>query len=106
MLLDEFPHIITFQKPKKVSDGGGGHIVAWVDYLTTEAFVCPISGNEFAQAQQLQNPIDHNVFYPYQKGVKADMRIKHNNEYLSVQSNPLDQGGQGEILMVKAKLNG
>lgn len=105
-MMDEFPHEITFQQFNKVSDGGGGYTQSWVDFITTEAFVCPVSSKELAIAQQTQNPIDHTVFYPYQEGVKANMRIKFGSQTLSIHSSPLDQGGQGEILMVKAKLNG
>lgn len=106
MLIEEFPHIITFQRPKKVPDGGGGNQVTWEDVFSTEAFVCPVSSRELALSQQIQNPIDHKVFFPYQEGVKADMRIKHGVQYFTIHSSSLDQGGQGEILMVKAKLNG
>jgi SPP1 family predicted phage head-tail adaptor len=106
MFLDEFPHTITFQRPIKTPDGGGGNTVSWEDVLTTEAFICPVSSRELALAQQIKNPIDHSVFYPYVEGVKADMRIKHDVKYFTIHSSPLDQGGQGEILMVKAKLNG
>lgn len=103
-MMDEFPHTITFQEFTEVPDGGGGHTKAWVDFLTTEAFVCPVSSHEYVQAQALQTPIDHNVFYPYQDGVKSTMRIKYGDSILELRSAPLDQGGQGEILMVKAQL--
>lgn len=106
MFLEEFPHTITFQRPIRTPDGGGGNTVTWEDVFTTEAFVCPVSSREVFQAQQTQNPIDHSVFYPYQEGVKADMRIKHGNKILTIHSSPFDQGGQEEILMIKAKLNG
>lgn len=101
-----FPHTITFQKYEKVSDGGGGYSQTWVNFLATEAHVQPISSSEYAQAQQLTNPIDHNIYYPYQEGVKGSMRAIWEGKTLSLRSNPLDQGGLGEILMVKAQLNG
>lgn len=101
---EEFPHAIIFQSLNKVSDGGGGYTEEWTNFLVTEAFVCPISSNERYQAQQTQSPISHSVFYPYQEGVKPDMRILHDNNILTTHSKPIDQGGQGEILMVKAEL--
>lgn len=119
MIDDEFPHTITFQSYQEVPDGGGGYEKGWADFLTTEAFVSPVSSREYAQSQQLTNPIDHNVFYPYQEGVKSSMQvvwhdrqttIKINDveevvdQKLDVRSSPLDQGGQGEILMVKAQI--
>jgi SPP1 family predicted phage head-tail adaptor len=104
--MNEFPHAVTFQQFTKVPDGGGGYTEEWSDFLTTEAHVQPISSNQFAQAQQLTNPIDHNIFYPYQEGVKGSMRAKWGEKILELRSSPLDQGGQGEILLVKARLNG
>jgi SPP1 family predicted phage head-tail adaptor len=104
--MNEFPHTVTFQQFTKVPDGGGGYIESWGDFLTTEAHVQPISSNQFAQAQQLTNPIDHNIFCPYQEGVKGSMRVKWGEKFLELRSNPLDQGGQEEILLVKARLNG
>lgn len=119
--MNEFPHTVTFQKYERVPDGGGGYTENWIDFLTTEAHVQPISSNQYAQAQQLEKPIDHNIFYPYQEGVKGSMRaIWHDREEkkvvdgveqmvkltLSLRSNPLDQGGLGEVNMVKAQLNG
>jgi SPP1 family predicted phage head-tail adaptor len=99
----EFPHTVTFQKFEKVPDGGGGHIEEWSDYLTTEAFVCPVDAKEMIQSQQTSNPVNHSVFYPYQEGVKGDMRViwHDRDETLKVRSAPLDQGGQGEIMAVK-----
>jgi SPP1 family predicted phage head-tail adaptor len=105
--MNEFPHTVTFQQFTKVPDGGGGYTESWDDFLTTEAHVQPISSNQFAQAQQLTNPIDHNVFYPHQEGVKGSMRaIWHdrNDSILELRSGPLDQGGMSEILMVKGQL--
>lgn len=107
--MNEFPHTVTFQKYEKVPDGGGGYTEKWVDFLTTEAHVQPISSNQYAQAQQLEKPIDHNIFYPYQDGIKGSMRAiwkDRNDSILELRSNPLDQGGLGEILMVKAQLDG
>ncbi|WP_226639318.1 phage head closure protein [Priestia flexa] len=104
-MFDEFPHNIIFQEEQPIPDGGGGHKKTWIDVLETEAFVCPISSREFYLAQQANTPIDYNVFYPYQAGVKPSMRIKwvegHMDKYLSIKSKPIDQGGQGEILMIK-----
>ena len=102
----EFPHTVTFQSLQEVPDGGGGHTKDWVDFLTTEAHVQPLGGREYAQAQQLTNPVDHNIFYPYQEGVKASMRALwvDRDKTLSIQTKPLDQGGMGEIMLVKAEL--
>lgn len=103
-MFEEFPHTITFQKYEKIPDGGGGYEEDWVNYLTTEGHVQPVSSEEFQLAQQTQNPIDHKVFFPYAEGIKSNMRIKWGEKILEIKSSPLDQGGFGEILMVKARL--
>lgn len=104
--MNEYPHTVTFQSLQKVSDGGGGYTQEYVDFLTTEAFVCPVKSFELYQSQQTSNPVNHSIFYPYQEGVKGDMRVfwHDREETLEVQSKPLDQGGQGEVLMVKCSL--
>jgi SPP1 family predicted phage head-tail adaptor len=117
--MNEYPHTVTFQSFEPVPDGGGGHTEEWSDFLTTEAFVCPVKAFEQFQSQQTTNPINHNIFYPYQSGAKSDMRaVWHDrqeekvvngvktmvNLILTVKSKPLDQGGQGEVLMVKCSL--
>lgn len=104
--MNEYPHTVTFQAHTKVSDGGGGYTETWSDFFTTEAFVCPVKSFELYQSQQTSNPVNHSVFFPYQEGVKGDMRVMWHdrNQTLEVQSKPLDQGGQGEVLMVKCSL--
>lgn len=103
-MYEEFPHEITFQENKAVGDGGGGKGKPnWVDFFSTEAFVSPVTSREFYLAQQTKTPIDYNVFYPYQDGVRPSMRIKYGEKYLAIKSKPIDQGGQGEILMIKCE---
>lgn len=101
-----FPHTVTFQEYVEIDDGGGGKTKEWVDLFTTEAHVQPVNSKEIVSAQQLTNPIDHNIFYPFKGGVRGDMRALwvNRNETLELRSNPLDQGGMGEIMMVKAEL--
>ncbi|CAH0186032.1 phage head closure protein [Peribacillus simplex] len=104
MSYEEFPHEITFQAYTKVSDGGGGYTFEWTDYLATEAFVCSVSSKELYQAAQTKNPINHDVFFPFIEGIKPDMRVKYGENILTIHSKPLDQGGQGEILLLKCSL--
>jgi SPP1 family predicted phage head-tail adaptor len=104
--MSEYPHVVTFQRLEKVPNGSGGYIQNYVDHITTEAFVCPVKAFEVYQSQQTKNPVDHSLFYPYQEGVLPDMRAYwHDRETtLTLRSRPLDQGGQGEVLMVKCSL--
>lgn len=103
--MNEFPHTAVFRKASKVSDGGGGYKVGpFEDVFTSEAFVCPISGSEYVQAQQLTNPVDYSVFVPYREDITPDMRIFSDGKLLDVQSAPLDQGGQKEVILLKCKM--
>lgn len=104
--MSEFPHTVTFQEFTEVDDGGGGKEKKWADLFTTEAHVQPVSSKEFVSAQQLTNKIDHKIFYPFQEGVKGYMRAFwiDKGKHLDLRSNPLDQGGMNEIMMVKAEL--
>lgn len=102
--MNEFPHTAIFRKSTKLTDGGGGYTYEWSDAFTSEAFVCPISGSEYVQAQQLTNPVDYSVFVPYREDITPDMRIFSDGKLLDVQSAPLDQGGQKEVILLKCKM--
>ena len=44
----------------------------WVDAITDcEAFVDSLTGKEYYQAQQLENPVEYNVYFPYREDVKT-----------------------------------
>ena len=100
---DEFPHTVTFQKKTRTPDGHGGYTETYNDFLTTEALVDPLSGTERYQAMQMQSPVNSRIYYPYQEGVTADMRAfwVDRDKTLEVKSDPIDQGGQGEIMKVE-----
>ncbi|MGG0092025.1 phage head closure protein [Bacillus altitudinis] len=102
---EEFPHEITFQKLGKVPDGGGGYTEKHVDYLTIPARVTSVTSREFYQAQQLQNPVDHNVYFEYREDIKKTMRIKYENKILILKSDPIDQGGENEIMCLKCQVS-
>lgn len=104
MLFDEYPHSVTFQKLSCASDGGGGWIQAWSDVLTIKGFVDTPSSNEIFIAQQLKNPYDRNLFYPYRKDITADMRCTYEGISYELVGHPQDQGGQHEVMKVPLKL--
>ncbi|WP_257000942.1 phage head closure protein [Terribacillus saccharophilus] len=101
--IGEFRHTITFQKFQEGgSDGAGGWIEGgWTDVVTTEALVTPISSREIAQAEQTRNPIDFEVYYPYRTDITPSMRVKYDDVYLSIKTEPMDQGGQHEVMMIE-----
>jgi SPP1 family predicted phage head-tail adaptor len=100
---DEFPHEITFQhEVDSQSDGMGGFIPGgWQDFATSEALVTPVSSREIAQAEQTRNPIDYEVYYPYRTDIKPSMRVIYDGIVLSIKSNPMDQGGQHEVMLIE-----
>lgn len=100
---DEFPHEITFQEFQiGGSDGAGGWTEGgWTDVVTTEALVTPISSREIAQAEQTRNPIDFEVYYPYRTDITPSMRVKYDGAFLSIKTEPMDQGGQHEVMMIE-----
>lgn len=104
-VFEEFPHEITFQKLGKVPDGGGGFTEHHVDYLTIPARVTSVTSGEYYQAQQLQNPVDYNVYFEYREDIKKTMRIKYENKILTLKSDPIDQGGENEIMCLKCQVS-
>ncbi len=106
-----WPHTVIFQVETEghQDDGGGWVPGGWQDFLTTEAHVQPITGNQRFQAQQLETPINHKIYYPAQDGVKPNMRVKWldrtdvdgNPKEINLQSDPIDQGGMGRVYMVE-----
>lgn len=103
-MFDMFPHSITFQEKKQVSDGGGGYTESWVDAFSSDAHVQPITGNTRFQAQQLETPINTRVYIPSNQAIKSSMRIvwhDRNDTIITLKSDPIDQGGLGENSMIE-----
>lgn len=100
--MDEFPHevtILTYQD--RVSDGGGGYLPAeWVPFTTLMGFVDTPSSRERYQAQQLQNPLDRNLYFPYRTDIKPSMRVLYDSDTYEIKGKPMDQGGMNEVMMV------
>ena len=101
-----YPHTVEFQH---YVEGGrdeyGGTLPGeWQPYYTTEAHVQPLSGYKRIVAQQNQTPVTMRVYYPYSDTViKPDMRMLwvDRGKTLSIESDPIDQGGMGEVMMVE-----
>lgn len=108
MLHDEFPHTITIMQQERVPDGGGGFTSLWKAKFMVQGFLDTPSSRERFEAQQLDNPLDRNLYYPYRTDIFANMRCVHEYdgivETYELVGNPQDQGGQREVMQVPLKL--
>ena len=101
-----YPHTISVVYETEGYQGDGG---TWIPgseetLFTTKAHVQPITGRQRFQAQQLETPINHKVFYPAKAGVKPNMRMiwhDRNDQEIALKSDPIDQGGLGKVYMVE-----
>ena len=100
----EYPHSVTFQTLSKVSDGGGGFTSLWTAKFTAQGFMDTPSSREIFEAQQLNNPLDRNLYFPYRTDITADMRCAFEGNTYELVGNPQDQGGQREVMLVPLKL--
>ena len=102
--MNEYPHTITIQNFTSVEDEGGGSTEEWVPYVQLEALVIPLSGTEFYQAQQTQNPVDYDVYIPYRADITANMRVVFRGDTLDIKAvlpSLIDINGDYEKLCLK-----
>ena len=105
MLTDEFPHVITVLKNQPIRDKMGGVIdEQWTPEFNMNGFIDTPTSRERYQAEQMQNPLDRYLFYPYRNDIDSAMRITYENELYELAGRPEDQGGQHEIMRVALKL--
>jgi len=104
MHYDEFPHEVEIVQKKKVSDGAGGFKTEWVLVDTLETFVDTPTSKEQYYAQQLGNPLQRYMYYPYRTDLTSSMRLRYEDEIYVFAGRPEDQGGQHEIMRVALKL--
>lgn len=105
---DEYPHTVTIIKQERVSDGGGGFEFFWKAKFTVPCLLDTPSSREIFEAQQLNNPLNRNLFYAYRTDIFANMRAVYEYdgivETYDLVGNPQDQGGQREVMQVPLKL--
>lgn len=104
MHYDEFPHEVEVVQKKKVSDGGGGFETKWFPVATLEAFIDTPTSKEQYYAQQLGNPLQRYMYYPYRTDLTSSMRLRYEGEIYAFAGRAEDQGGQHEIMRVALKL--
>ena len=104
MHYDEFPHEVEVVQKKKVSDGAGGFKTEWSLVDTLETFVDTPTSKEQYYAQQLGNPLQRYMYYPYRTDLTSSLRLRYEGEIYAFAGRPEDQGGQHEIMRVALKL--
>lgn len=104
MHYDEFPHEVEIVQKKKVSDGAGGFKTEWTLVDTLETFVDTPTSKEQYYYQQLGNPLQRYMYYPYRTDLTSSMRLRYEDEIYTFAGRPEDQGGQHEIMRVALKL--
>lgn len=103
----EYPHEIEIQTFVEVEDEGGGLTQEWQVFAYSEAFVIPIGGSEYYQAQQNTNPVDYDVFIPYRADVLPSMRMVFKGKIMNITAvipTLLDINGEYEKLCLKGSL--
>lgn len=104
MHYDEFPHTVEVVEKKRISDGAGGFKTDWFPVDTMEVFVNTPTSKEQYYAQQLGNPLQRYMYYPYRTDLTSSMRLRYEGEIYEFASRAEDQGGQHEIMRVALKL--
>lgn len=101
-MVDEFPHEISIYYSDRVPDGGGGWENKWLPLKGTVAHVQPITGRQYYLAQQLKNPVDMDVYTPFDPEIKPQMKVVHRGNSMMIEA-VLDQGGMDEIMLLKCR---
>jgi len=86
MKIGDLRHRITFERPVKVPDGYKGNVVTWQAVCVVWASVEPLSGREYFYAHQVKAEVSHRIRIRYNEKVTTEMRIKHRNRYLEIES--------------------
>lgn len=86
MKIGDLKHRITFQRPVKTPDGHKGHTVKWQDLITVWASVEPLSGREYFYSHQIKADVTHRVRTRYRTDITIEMRIKHRDRVLEIES--------------------
>jgi SPP1 family predicted phage head-tail adaptor len=105
--MNEYPHTITIQNYVETEDEGGGLTQEWRPYTQSEAFVVPVGGREFYQAQQTTNPADYDVFIPYREDILPSMRVVFRGKIMGITAvipALIDINGDYEKLNLKCSL--
>lgn len=93
---------IRIEAKSRVGDGGGGAVEAWVPVATVWAQVWPVSGQERADAQQLQAATMMRFKLRHRRDLTTDMRIVWNGRAHNVRF-IADAGARSGFLTIDAE---
>jgi len=78
-------HLISIEKKEHVRDAIGGESDdKWIEFTKAYAEIKPIAGKEFMSANAHQNSVSHRVIIRFTPGIKAEMRVKHDERYFNI----------------------
>lgn len=104
MLSDEFPHSVEVKRKTSVPDGTGGYTTGWATVFSMMGFLDTPTSRERYEAQQMKNPLDRYLYFPYRTDITPAMRLTCEGETYEFAGRAEDQGGQHEIMRVALKL--
>lgn len=99
---DEFPHTITIGSIKKV----GEYPIIKERYeseKTIQGFMDTPSTSEQLKYHQMSKEYDRNLYIPYDLPITNDNLFEYEGRIFGIVGEPIDQGGQHEIKMIRLK---
>ena len=79
-------HKIELQRQQRTPDGIGGFEVVWETYLTTFAYIAPLSGTESLVGMQIQDSVTHRIYMRYKDGILAEDRVLFQGRTFNIRS--------------------
>lgn len=103
-------HRVAIEQPPTPAADEYGHndeTRDWIVFATVWAAVVPLSGREFWRAESVQSDLTHTVTTRWLDGVTPQMRVRHNDRLLNIDS-VIDVGERRKELqlMCKEAVNG
>jgi SPP1 family predicted phage head-tail adaptor len=93
--------MVMIQRYSKTSNGMGGYIEEWTDYLPYEGVIDQLSGNEVISANQLAPSSTHILIGAYVEGIKESDRVSFDGKVYDIKNidNPMNLNRHLEILL-------
>lgn len=96
-------HRVNFQSRTPTTDGYGGQVGVWDDFLTDiPASIEPLTSRELLAAQAVQSEVTHKVTVRYQDGLDSSMRIVFGERVFTILGPPLNRDERNRELQFMA----